>query len=93
MYLLGDYAFKVGEIETYEHVFKNARNNLYAEYIHCIVLERLEEEIGYKPKRIRVNQIHNLEVYISSPDSYDNFSERILKTDNIHQILSIKKNM
>lgn len=91
MYISDDLAFKTGEVETYAYVFQNARKEFNTEYIHCIVLERLDKEVGEQPKRIKVNQIHNLEMYMSNPDSYDNFSERILNTDHLTELLGTKR--
>lgn len=91
MDLVSNLAFRIGEMETYAYVFQNARREFYTEYIHCIVLQRLDEEISNQPKRIKVNQIHNLETYISSPDSYTGFSERILNTDSITQLIGTKR--
>ena len=90
MYLSDDLVFRVNEVETYAYVFQNARKEFQTEYIHCIVLGRLDEEAGDIPKKIKVKQIHNLETYFLSPDSYDHFSERILNTDYITQLIGTK---
>jgi len=91
MDLSNDLLFKVGKVETYTYVFQNAQKDFQTEYIHCVVLERLDEENGEQPKRILVNQIHNLEDYMLSPDSYNHFSERILSTDNITELIGTKR--
>jgi hypothetical protein len=90
MYSLGDIAFIEGNLESYKYRFQNTKKEFLFEYIHCIVLERLEEDLGYIPRKIRVNQIHNLEQYFSNPD-YNDFSERILKTDNITEMVNIRQ--
>lgn len=91
MYTLGEIAFRVGEFETYKYSFQNNFKEFLNEYIHCIILERQEEYDGYKPRKIKVNQINNLENYSSDPKNYNDFTERILLTDNIIEMINIRR--
>ncbi len=78
--------YKEGNLESYKYYFVGKNKERLTEYIHCIVLERLEEFDGYSPRKIRVKQIHNLEAYYTVPD-YNDFSERILKTDYLEFLI------
>ena len=91
MITLGDIAFRVGEFETYKYRFQNNYKEYLNEYINCIILERLEEFDGYKPRKIKVKQIHNLEQYSSDSHNYNDFSERILTTDNILEMINVRQ--
>lgn len=91
METLGDIFFRVGNFETYKYRFQNNYKENLIEYIHCIILERLEEYNGYTPRKIRVNQIHNLEKYSSDPHNYNDFSERVLVTDNIAEMITLRE--
>ncbi len=81
---------RVGEIKTYAYIFQNASREFQTEYIHYIIIELLSDESGDKSKRIKVNQIHNLESYFLNPASYDHFSTRILKTDSITELIGTR---
>lgn len=73
--------FQVGQIESYKFTFEY--NNIrYDEYIHCKVLEVLEMR-GDDPHKIKVLQIHNYQDFILNRNTYDNYTERILKVDNL----------
>lgn len=91
MHLSDDIVFNVGEIETFAYVFKNTNKEFQTEYIHCIILEILDDENNDNPKRILVKQIHNLETYLSGLNSYDHFSERILNTKMITKLMGTKR--
>ncbi|WP_267267130.1 hypothetical protein [Chryseobacterium formosus] len=58
---------------------------MITEFIHCILKERLNEDAGYSPKEIKVQQIHNLERFDKYGCEEENVSMRILKTDNIQR--------
>lgn len=91
MHLSDDIVFNIGEIETYAYVFQNTNKEFQTEYIHCIILEILDDENNDNPKRILVKQIHNLETYLSGLNSYDHFSERILNTKMITKLIGTKR--
>ncbi|SMP16357.1 hypothetical protein [Chryseobacterium profundimaris] len=77
-----DTIYQFDALLTYKYTFNNNKGYMVEEYIHCIVKEHLDKYDGSTPRKIRVNQIHNLEEYFSNPD-YNNYSERVLKTDDL----------
>ncbi|MFC4687164.1 hypothetical protein ACFO4P_09485 [Epilithonimonas pallida] len=89
MNLYTDTLFQFDALLTYKYTFNNKKGYLVEEYIHCIILEHLEMFDGQTPRKIKINQIHNLEQYFSNPE-YNNFSERILKTDDLEFIINWK---
>ncbi len=85
-----DDTFRVGEFATYKYEFRDNYNQILHEYIHCIILERLDEFDGVTARKIRVNQIQNLEEYSSDSYNYNDFSERVLITNKIRDLVDLR---
>ncbi|BAP32288.1 uncharacterized protein CHSO_3251 [Chryseobacterium sp. StRB126] len=86
--LSSDYMYIIGNLETHKYTFTH-KKQIIDEYIHCIILERLQEFDGYVPRKIKVQQIHNLNEYFTNPD-YNDFTERVLNTDDLTAVINYR---
>lgn len=71
-----DFAFKLNALETFTYSFKH-KNDTFTEYIHGIIVEFLETDSDGAPVIVKINQISNLEDYLSGKEV--NFTERIFR--------------
>lgn len=74
----------MGNFETYKHAITYKGQDV-VEYIHCVVLEHVEE-IMDEPVVIRVKQIHNLEEYFAEKEIS---TERILRVSSLSPVLNL----